>query len=168
MRGARHISCVCRCQTHPGGIEMMTIARSHAINHTRIGTRVLAGILLSAMTVGAFGAEIEPLERILETARTFLADSLSKSENKSEPAETRIEIGQLDSRLRLARCAQAPTAQLAPGARARGERRGECPLLGAGCLVDLRAISRGALHRGGGRGENALPPPGDSTRRRAS
>jgi flagella basal body P-ring formation protein FlgA len=71
------------------------------------------------MSTGATCAEIapsEPLERILETARTFLTDSLTTDER----VETRVEIGQLDNRLRLTRCAHPPTAQLAPGARAVG------------------------------------------------
>lgn len=72
--------------------------------------------LLLGITLGASGSETEPLERILETARTFLVGSVRTDSG----SETRIEIGRLDSRLRLRRCAHLPTAELAPGARLEG------------------------------------------------
>ena len=56
--------------------------------------------------------EFEPQERILETARVFLTDYLAGGVHR----DTRIEIGRLDSRLQLRRCAEPPTAQIAPGA----------------------------------------------------
>lgn len=70
-----------------------------------------------AFAVGAASAaETEPLQRILESARAFLSQTLA-----TDPGtETRIEIGQLDSRLKLARCAHTPTARLGPGARTEG------------------------------------------------
>lgn len=73
-----------------------------------------AGLILGGAAVQA--RETEPLERILETAHSFLAERLSQDAD----TETRIELGQLDSRLKLARCAHRPTAQLAPGARTDG------------------------------------------------
>ena len=97
----------------------MSHARSPQINHALRQRLSLTVILLATLTTGAIRAAeepIEPLERILETARSFLADSLKTAAG----VETSIEIGQLDSRLRLARCARAPTAELAPGARAGG------------------------------------------------
>ncbi|QIK37984.1 flagellar basal body P-ring formation protein FlgA [Caldichromatium japonicum] len=60
--------------------------------------------------------ETESIARIRETARVFaaaLADDLD--------GEIEIEVGQLDNRLQLTRCAQPPTAQLAPGARREGQ-----------------------------------------------
>ncbi|MBK1716732.1 flagellar basal body P-ring formation chaperone FlgA [Thiocystis violacea] len=77
---------------------------------------LLPWLLLALMTRPALGSEQEPLERILDAARTFLTATL----NSGAEAETRIEIGQLDARLRLTRCAHPPTAQLAPGARTDG------------------------------------------------
>ncbi|MBK5962728.1 flagella basal body P-ring formation protein FlgA [Thiocystis minor] len=97
----------------------MSHARSHRIDHAFRRWLSLTVILLSTLTTGTIRAAdepTEPLERILETAHAFLADSLKTDAS----VETRIEIGQLDSRLRLARCARAPTAELAPGARTGG------------------------------------------------
>lgn len=98
----------------------MFSARQNPIGYARHRLIIVVVIVLVAgVTTKAFGEEgntIEPLERILETARLFLADALKKDER----TETHIEIGQLDSRLRLARCDPAPSAQLAPGARAEG------------------------------------------------
>lgn len=62
------------------------------------------------------GAAVEPLDRILDTARAFVAEAV----RSDDQLETRIEVGQLDARLRLTRCERAPTAQFAPGARALG------------------------------------------------
>lgn len=77
----------------------------------------LAVLLVMAFTASADpSAPSEPLERILETARTFVAESLTADDR----TETRIQVGQLDARLRLARCDPAPTARFAPGARAIG------------------------------------------------
>lgn len=78
--------------------------------------RGLTGLVLLIAVGAACGGEHEPLERILATARDFLSATLTQNDS----TETRIEIGQLDSRLRLARCAQPPSAQLAPGARTQG------------------------------------------------
>ncbi|MBK1723677.1 flagellar basal body P-ring formation chaperone FlgA [Thiocystis violacea] len=82
----------------------------------RTATRVAAYAALVLASQAAMAADTEPLARILETARSFLAQSLTDVPG----AETRIEIGQLDSRLRLARCAQPPSGQWAPGARQAG------------------------------------------------
>ncbi|EXJ16900.1 flagellar basal body P-ring formation chaperone FlgA [Imhoffiella purpurea] len=60
--------------------------------------------------------QIEPLERIIEAAHAFLTQTLATDRD----ADTRIEIGRLDSRLRLHRCAHTPTAQMAPGGRTSG------------------------------------------------
>jgi flagellar basal body P-ring formation protein FlgA len=76
----------------------------------------LAASVLATATLVAAGSEIEPVEHILETARTFLTESLDADQH----AETQIEIGRLDSRLRLAHCDEPLTAQFAPGSRAQG------------------------------------------------
>jgi flagella basal body P-ring formation protein FlgA len=81
--------------------------RRRAIGYALIAT----GLLQPAL-----GSDIEPVERILNTARAFAATTVGTSSDQ----ETLIEIGQLDSRLQLTRCAHAPTAQLAPGARTEG------------------------------------------------
>ncbi len=79
--------------------------------------RVALALVSFALMVGHVVATatpddaIESLERIHETARIFLLDSLKTDDR----AATRIELGQLDNRLRLARCAHPPTAQFAPG-----------------------------------------------------
>ncbi len=78
--------------------------------------RGLTGLVLVIAVGTACGEEYEPLERILTTARDFLSATLTHTNG----VETHIEIGRLDSRLRLARCAQPPSAQLAPGARTQG------------------------------------------------
>lgn len=87
-----------------------------------------AVLLLAALTTDALSAEgvaralerpvgtddpYESLESILDMTRLFLVQSL----DTDAQTETRIEIGRLDSRLQLARCASVPTVQLAPGAR---------------------------------------------------
>ena len=92
----------------------MSIARIKLISHARRALCGLTVILLCTTVSAAADSETEPLERILETARTFLIDALGTDGR----TETRIEIGRLDNRLRLNRCAHPPTAQLAPGARA--------------------------------------------------
>ncbi len=74
---------------------------------------LLCSASLSAQIAGTETAAIEPLERIMTTVRTFVLASLGDAATTA----TRIDIGQLDSRLRLARCAHLPTAQLAPGSR---------------------------------------------------
>jgi flagellar basal body P-ring formation protein FlgA len=81
--------------------------------------RYLFGYALLALSLyqPALGSDIEPVERILDTARAFAAKTVDSS---SPDQETHIEIGQLDSRLQLTRCAHSPTAQLAPGARTDG------------------------------------------------
>lgn len=73
----------------------------------------LLGACLISARVNAQAADTEPLERIMDVARTLVQTTLGAT----EPATTRIEIGQLDSRLRLPRCAELPSAQLAPGSR---------------------------------------------------
>lgn len=86
----------------------------------RLGLRSLAfyliGLGLGLTAWGAQSAETEPLDRILQTARGFLAEGLSAS----AAGETHVEIGQLDSRLRLTRCAEPPRAQWAPGSKPSG------------------------------------------------
>ena len=93
----------------------MTIAKRDKHRTLTLLSRLTCIALILAAS-GARGTDSEPLERILETARNFLSDTLSPSPK----VETRIEVGQLDSRLRLARCAAAPTARWAPGARTSG------------------------------------------------
>lgn len=73
-------------------------------------------LLLLPLSGPALGADDEPLERILGVARDFAAETLATKDDM----ETRIEIGQLDNRLRLARCAHRPSAQFGPGARSDG------------------------------------------------
>ena len=84
----------------------------HPVRVRTIGYALLAAGLLQP----ALGADIEPVERILNTARAFAATTVGTSPGQ----ETQIEIGQLDSRLQLTRCAHPPTAQLAPGGRTEG------------------------------------------------
>lgn len=73
-------------------------------------------LLATGLCQPALASDIESIERILNTARTFAATTIDASADQ----ETRIEIGQLDNRLQLTRCAHPPTAQLAPGARLEG------------------------------------------------
>lgn len=80
------------------------------------GLALMAAIAFVSAASAAPPAAAEPLDRILETARTFVAESIAADDQ----AETRIQVGQLDTRLRLARCDRAPTARFAPGARAMG------------------------------------------------
>lgn len=92
----------------------MSTARRFSSAMIRRALTGLIAMLLTTTAIGAASSEIEPLERILDAARTFLTAELETGAN----AEIRIEMGRLDSRLRLSRCAHPPTAQLAPGARA--------------------------------------------------
>jgi len=85
-----------------------------------LGRRMHQLLFLLALTILPLATtaanESEPLERILESARAFLTETLAADRN----ADTRIEIGRLDSRLQLRRCAHPPTAQMAPGGRTSG------------------------------------------------
>jgi len=82
-----------------------------------IRTRRLAYMLLIVgLYQPALASDLESVERLLSTARAFAADSAGTADGQ----EIQIEIGQLDSRLQLARCAHPPTAQFAPGARTEG------------------------------------------------
>jgi flagellar basal body P-ring formation protein FlgA len=84
-------------------------------NPTR--ARALGYALLAAgLYQPALASDSESIERILNTARTFAATMIDTTAGQ----EVEIEIGQLDSRLQLTRCAHPPTAQLAPGARTEG------------------------------------------------
>ncbi|PQJ95271.1 flagellar basal body P-ring formation chaperone FlgA [Chromatium okenii] len=74
---------------------------------------VLMSMMLISHDVNAQVVDSEPLERIVEVVRTLVQTTLGAA----EPATTQIEIAQLDSRLRLPRCAQIPSAELAPGTR---------------------------------------------------
>lgn len=79
--------------------------------------RALGYVLLAAgLFQSALGADTESVERLLSTARDFAAATIGSAPGQ----EAEIEIGQLDSRLQLTRCAHPPTAQLAPGARTEG------------------------------------------------
>jgi len=73
----------------------------------------LIGVMFISCNVNAQMVDSEPLERIVDVVRTLVRTTLGDA----EPASTRIEIGQLDSRLRLPRCAQIPSAELASGTR---------------------------------------------------
>ncbi|NEV60523.1 flagellar basal body P-ring formation chaperone FlgA [Thiorhodococcus minor] len=81
---------------------------------TALALAACAGLVLTV--AAAHADDTEPLERILESARSFLTERVSSDAD----TETRIELGQLDSRLKLRRCAHRPTAQLAPGGRTDG------------------------------------------------
>lgn len=92
-----------------------TLKTAKSQNPTR--SRALGYVLLAAgLYQPALASDIESIERILNTARTFAAATIGASADQ----ENQIDIGQLDSRLQLTRCAHPPTAQLAPGARAEG------------------------------------------------
>lgn len=73
-----------------------------------------AALLLSLQS--ARGTELESIERIREAARELAIELASGLEGEVE-----IEVGQLDSRLQLTRCAHPPAAQLAPGAKREGQ-----------------------------------------------
>lgn len=77
---------------------------------------LLATLAFTPASAADAAAESEPLDRILETARAFVAAAVGAGDQ----GETHIEIGQLDARLRLTRCERAPSAQFAPGGRASG------------------------------------------------
>jgi flagellar basal body P-ring formation protein FlgA len=95
----------------------MTTTLKTAKNRNPTQARALGCVLLVAgLYQPALAADIESVERILNTARTFAAATIGAATDQ----ETRIEIGALDSRLQLTRCAHPPTAQLAPGARTEG------------------------------------------------
>lgn len=96
----------------------MTVMTPRSANRHRPGRAHRLGCVLLAagLSQPAPAADTESVERILSTARAFAADSVGATDGQ----ETQIEIGQLDSRLRLTRCAHPPTAQLAPGTRAEG------------------------------------------------
>lgn len=94
----------------------MTVTTTQT-SQSRLRARTIGCALIAAgLLQPALGSDIEPVERILNTARAFAAATAGTSPDQ----ETLIEIGQLDSRLQLTRCAHPPTAQLAPGARTDG------------------------------------------------
>lgn len=77
---------------------------------------LLLMLVITLLTSGVARAQVaatEPLERIVEITREFVLETLGTTAS----TVTRIDIGQLDNRLRLARCDAMPTAQLAPGTR---------------------------------------------------
>lgn len=96
----------------------MTATTLKTVRHpSSIRARALGYALLAAgFCQPAHASDSESIERILNTARTFAATTIGTSDGQ----EVEIEIGQLDSRLQLTRCAHPPTAQLAPGARTEG------------------------------------------------
>lgn len=80
--------------------------------------RIMACLLMLAMPIPVLANQaIEPLEQLRETAEVFLATQI----HAPPGTEVRIEVGQLDARLRLARCDAPPEAELAPGARTLGK-----------------------------------------------
>lgn len=93
-----------------------TLKTARHSNPTR--ARALGYALLAAglYQPALAASDSESIERILNTARTFAATMIDTTAGQ----EVEIEIGQLDSRLQLTRCAHPPTAQLAPGARTEG------------------------------------------------
>lgn len=74
-----------------------------------IGIGALLGMLLWPL---AAAADIEPHQRILDTARGFLQQQV-----KARGGKTEIRLGTLDPRLRLARCDSALEAWLPAGGR---------------------------------------------------
>lgn len=80
--------------------------------HLRLITLTCLVFLISP----AWGSDIEPLERIQDTTLAFLTERFQGSET----IETEITLGRLNTRLRLTRCADVPTAQLPPGTRPDG------------------------------------------------
>lgn len=93
-----------------------TLKTARHSNPTR--ARALGYALLAAglYQPALAASDSESIERILNTARTFASTMIDTTAGQ----EVEIEIGQLDSRLQLTRCAHPPTAQLAPGARTEG------------------------------------------------
>lgn len=77
--------------------------------------------VLPLLLVIAMAAHAEPPDRFEPTERIERA-ATALIEAQPRPADTRLEVtvDALDRRLRLPRCAQAPSASLPPGARAMG------------------------------------------------
>jgi len=96
-------------------IQLATFSRAS-------GARRLAGLLLSCAALLATAPPsiaseaIESLDQLRQIAEDFLAEQAASTGG----GEIRIEVGQLDTRLRLQRCADLPRAELAPGARTLG------------------------------------------------
>lgn len=76
----------------------------------------LAFVLVTLVPGTASSEESESLERLRARVESFLADQLAEV----DPRDLRIEVGQLDQRLRLQRCEHLPRATFAPGARPAG------------------------------------------------
>lgn len=91
--------------------------RDPALRTSRLAGCALLLCLFGA-SVNATDGEIESVERLRDTTHAFLSGRLSLDGNAD--GETHIEVGQLDYRLRLKRCAHPPSAQLAPGGRTDG------------------------------------------------
>ncbi|NKN33182.1 flagellar basal body P-ring formation chaperone FlgA [Marichromatium bheemlicum] len=80
------------------------------------GTLALIVLLAAVSVAPAYADEVESIERLRDTVATYL----SAITQRSGTDEVEVEVGQLDARLRLARCARTPSASLAPGARTVG------------------------------------------------
>ncbi len=82
------------------------------MNHDRAATHSLLGLLLAGLLglSGPAQAAWQPAESIRQAAADFLA-------RQYDDPDTRVEIGHLDPRLRLARCRQPLTVERLPGAR---------------------------------------------------
>ncbi|QGU33005.1 flagellar basal body P-ring formation chaperone FlgA [Thermochromatium tepidum] len=96
-----------------------TLRTTKHSNPTRVHLPCLLGyaLLAAGFCQPTLASESESITRILNTARQFAATMIKAADGQ----EVEIEIGQLDSRLQLTRCAHPPTAQFAPGARTEGQ-----------------------------------------------
>lgn len=82
---------------------------------------VLGGAALGGAAFGGSGVAVaavgfEPMDGLRRAAERALRSRVAETQPDSDPAALRIEVGELDARLRLARCAGAPEAALPPGA----------------------------------------------------
>ncbi|SDX55266.1 flagella basal body P-ring formation protein FlgA [Allochromatium warmingii] len=83
----------------------------------RLWVSLLVWLVVSAAQPAlTWAADLEAIERILNTARAFALANVEFVEGQ----EVEINLGQLDSRLQLRRCDHPPAAQFAPGARREG------------------------------------------------
>jgi flagella basal body P-ring formation protein FlgA len=129
------------------------------------GKHLLPALLCLALCAGGSGiaaaAQVESHQRILDTARNFLAQQLKARSGKSE-----IHIGALDHRLRLARC-DAPLQGYLPaggqlagntsvGVRCTGSQAWKLYVPARIAVLERVVVSRGYLPRGTVLGEEHI------------
>ncbi|MBK1694290.1 flagella basal body P-ring formation protein FlgA [Chromatium weissei] len=87
-------------------------SRASITSPMRCAIALMSALFISG-NLNAQMVDSESLERIENVVRTLVQTTLGAA----EPVTTQIEITPLDRRLRLPRCAQIPTAELASGSR---------------------------------------------------